>query len=135
MTDGNFGHQVEHVDQQVVQRSKQRVQQDAPCQGTDDFGHDVRQQHDAAEHRAPPRQVVQQQGNAHTHRELEDLRPERKADGGHDGPTEQVVGPEIHVVLKADKGALAHAHDIEKAEPERTHERVADQAEQQDGRR
>ena len=68
---------VQDVDQDVVQRAEERVEQDAPGQRAHDLGDDVRQQDDAAEDRAPARQVVQQQRRCQAHRELEDFGPER----------------------------------------------------------
>ena len=126
-----LGHHVQDVDQDVVQRPEQRVEQDAPGQRAHDLGNDVRQQDQAAQDRSPARQVVEQQRRAQPEGELEDFREERELGGGDDRASEEVVAPQIDVVLQADEGAFAHADDVEEAQVQGAYERIADQPEQQ----
>ena len=76
--DGPLRHDVQDVDQDVVQRAEERVEQDAPGQRAHDLGNDVRQQDEAAQHRAPASgRLCSSSAAANAEYELEDLGPER----------------------------------------------------------
>jgi hypothetical protein len=68
--------------------------------------------------------------NAVLRPELDGHGPDGERQRHHDGPQEEIVPPEVGVVVQADEDADACADGVVEAEVDGPHERVADQSEE-----